>query len=265
MDRGAARDGDDGFRPDTYGEAFAEVYDAWYGQVSDAPAVARYLAGRTGTGPVLELGVGTGRLAQPLVEAGLRVVGLDASAAMLAHCAARRAGPALQLVRADMAALPFRGCFGAVLIGFNTLFNLGTEAEQQELFASLAPLLAPDGVVVVEANEVGVLAGGPDRWVGPASATGQGLTVIGARLDRQAQTIVGQHVELAHDGARFRPWRLRWATTSQIDRYAAEAGLILVARHGDWDANPHRPDADESHISLYARPWPVTTSGPDHS
>ena len=90
MDRGAARDGDDGFRPDTYGEAFAEVYDAWYGQVSDAPAVARYLAGRTGTGPVLELGVGTGRLAQPLVEAGLRVVGLDASAAMLAHCAARR-------------------------------------------------------------------------------------------------------------------------------------------------------------------------------
>lgn len=255
MDPGGGPDSDNGFRPDTYGDAFAEVYDTWYDGVSDAAAVARFLAERAGSGPVLELGVGTGRLAQPLVEAGLAVVGLDASAAMLARCAARRLGPGLQLVRADMAALPFRGHFGAVLIGFNTLFNLGTEAEQDSLFRALAPLLDPDGIVVVEANEVEVLAGGPDRWVGPASAPDQGLTIIGARLDRRAQTIVGQHVELADDGVRFRPWRLRWATTDQIDRFAAGAGLTLAARYGDWHATPYRPGIDDSHISLY-RPDP---------
>ena len=66
----------------TYGDGFAEVYDRWYPDVTDTDRLRR-AAGRAAPGPpgrVLELGIGTGRLALPLAERGLAVTGLDASA-----------------------------------------------------------------------------------------------------------------------------------------------------------------------------------------
>lgn len=255
------------FRADTYGESFAEVYDEWYRDVSDAEAVAAFVARRAGAGPVLELGVGTGRLAAPLLALGRAVVGLDASAAMLARCrqgALEASG--LRLVRADMAALPFRGPVGAVLIGFNTLFNLAHAEAQRSLFAQVAAVLAPDGVLVVEANQTDALAGGPDRWIGrssmaageAAASDGAGpgragaVTVVATELDRDAQVIVGQHVEVGPGGVRFRPWRLCWATTDQIDGFARAAGLLLTERHGGWGGEAWAPDGD-THVSVYRR------------
>ena len=250
------------FRPDTYGESFAEVYDEWYQGVSDAEAVASFVAARAGAGPVLELGVGTGRLAAPLLARGRAVVGLDASAAMLARCRDRGLeGSGLRLVRADMAALPFRGPVGAVLIGFNTLFNLVHAEAQRSLFAQAAAVLGPGGVLVVEANQTDALAGGPERWIGRSSMTagaaaGTGragaVTVVATELDREAQVIVGQHVELGPGGVRFRPWRLRWATTDQIDGFARSAGLLLAERHGGWSGEAWDPEG-ETHVSVYRR------------
>jgi SAM-dependent methyltransferase len=199
---------------------------------------------------VLELGVGTGRLAAPLVEAGLAVVGLDASAAMLARCRARTRGAPAHLVRADMATLPFRGRLEAVLLGFNTLFNLTTEWDQRSLFVQVADLLAPDGVLIIEANLVEVLAGGPERWIGTSSVTASGVTVVATELGRQSQTLIGQHVEVTATGIRFRPWALRWATVAQIDVYAAAARLGLAERHGGWNGEPFTPDG-ASHVSVF--------------
>lgn len=251
------------FRADTYGESFADVYDEWYQGVSDAAAVAAFVAARAGAGPVLELGVGTGRLAAPLLAHGRAVVGLDASAAMLARCRRRGLeGSGLRLVRADMASLPFRGPLGAVLIGFNTLFNLAHVEAQRGLFAQVAAMLAPDGVLVVEANQTDALAGGPERWIGRSSMTAAtagpegdrgrsgAVTVVATELDREAQVIVGQHVEVGPAGVRFRPWRLRWATTDQIDGFASAAGLVLAERHGGWDGEAWDP-AGDAHVSVY--------------
>ena len=74
---------------DGYGDAFADVYDAWYGASFDTEGAVAQLIHLAGTGPALELGVGTGRLALPLAAAGVLVVGVDASAAMLARVAAK--------------------------------------------------------------------------------------------------------------------------------------------------------------------------------
>lgn len=244
------------FRADTYGESFAEVYDEWYQGVSDAEAVAAFVAARAGAGPVLELGVGTGRLAAPLLARGRAVVGLDASAAMLARCRQRGLeGAGLRLVRADMAALPFRGPVGAVLIGFNTLFNLAHAEAQRSLFAQVAAALGPDGVLVVEANQTDALAGGPERWIGRSSlaASSATVTVVATELDREAQVIVGQHVEVGPGGVQFRPWRLRWATTDEIDGFARAAGLALAERHGGWNGEAWDPEGD-THVSVYRRP-----------
>ena len=75
--------GHDGYGADTYGESFADVYDDWYADVSDVDATVATIARLAGDGPVLELGVGTGRLAIPLAAAGVRVIGIDASPSML--------------------------------------------------------------------------------------------------------------------------------------------------------------------------------------
>ena len=77
----------DGYTRSTYGDAFADVYDDWYHDISDVDGTVDLLAdlaaGFAGL-PVLELGVGTGRLALPLASRGYEVIGLDASQAMLA-------------------------------------------------------------------------------------------------------------------------------------------------------------------------------------
>ena len=77
--------------PRAYGRSFADVYDAWYHDVSDLSGTLAVVERFAGDGPVVELGSGTGRLARPLADAGRQVVGVDASAEM--HARLRAAMP----------------------------------------------------------------------------------------------------------------------------------------------------------------------------
>ncbi len=240
-------------RGDAYGRSFGDVYDRWYDGVTDAEATADFVAARHPGGPVLELGVGTGRLARPLTERGLTVVGLDASADMLAHCPA---GSGLHPIRADMRALPFAPTpatrFGSALVAFNTLFNLTTAETQASLLADLARLLDPRGLVVVEMLDVSALVDGPDRSIGRRGATADPVVVTATDLDRRRQLLRGQHVEVSDGGIVVRPWLLRWVTADQLDTMADRAGLRLGERFASWDGAPHRGDAT-SVISVYHR------------
>lgn len=242
-------------RPDAYGEAFAEVYDRWYDGVTDAEATADFVAARTVAPTVLELGSGTGRLARPLVTRGLDVVGLDASAAMLGRCHDRGLPARLRLVQADMAALPFAldGGFGAALLAFNTLFNLPSAEAQATALGQVAAVLAPGGVLIIEALDLSTLTADAGRAAGLRGVVDGVVTVIGTGVDPTRQVIRGQHTEIGDDGIVVRPWRLCWATPDQIDTFADTAGLTLRERVADWRGTPHRPD-DDRHISVYGRP-----------
>ena len=126
----------DGYDASTYGDRFADVYDDWYGDVTDAVACTAKvaeLARAAGGGPVLELGVGSGRLALPLVERGLEVHGIDASPAMVERLRAKPGGDRVRVTIGDMADLdlPAAPPFSVVLVAFNTFFNLATEAAQR--------------------------------------------------------------------------------------------------------------------------------------
>ena len=87
-----------GYTDSSYGDGFADVYDDWYADVTDVAATVELVAGlasesaggRDGAPRVLELGVGTGRLAFPLAAAGVEVVGVDTSDEMLAVFEQRR-------------------------------------------------------------------------------------------------------------------------------------------------------------------------------
>lgn len=254
-------------RGDAYGRSFGDVYDHWYDGVTDAEATADFLAARHPGGPVLELGVGTGRLATPLADRGLVVVGLDASAAMLASCprrADRPGGATIHPILADMRALPFGpgpAPFGSVLIAFNTLFNLAEADDQATLLADLARLVRPGGSVVVEMLDVAALLDGPDRSIGlrrpVTDLQDRPLVVSATQLDRTGQRLSGQHLELSDRGVTIRPWILRWTTQDQLDAMATTAGLDLVERVGSWQGAPVSTEGTTV-ISVF-RPMPPVT------
>src|SRR4249919_2686482 len=79
----------------TYGDRIADDYDEIYAGRSDADAAADFLAELAGTGPALELGIGTGRVALPLAARGVEVHGIDASAAMVERLRAKPGGEAI--------------------------------------------------------------------------------------------------------------------------------------------------------------------------
>lgn len=239
----------DSFGPATYGDGFADVYDEWYGEITDAGATSTFMAARAVDGPVLELGIGSGRLAAPMREAGLNVIGVDASDAMLSRC--REQHPSIVTVRADLAHLPFRGPLGGALCAFNTLFNLPSEATQQALFDTVASALSPGAPLVIEAITGTNLGAGPASSVGVSQLSVDQLVLSATVLDHESQTIKGQHVEISEaGGVRMRPWMLRWTTPNQLDRLAGNAGLVLAERYQGWDEEPFNDDS-ESHVSVY--------------
>ena len=109
-----------GYDHRSYGDGFADVYDEWYADVTDVEATTARLLQLVGPGGrVLELGVGTGRLAIPMTEAGLRVVGIDSSEAMLARLSERDPARRVDVVLGDIAGALPTGPFDAVLVALD--------------------------------------------------------------------------------------------------------------------------------------------------
>jgi len=241
-----------GYHDATYGDAFADVYDDWYHGISDIDATTRTLASLARGGRVLELGVGTGRLAIPLAAAGIEVHGLDSSRAMLDRLAAKDGGSQVVAHLGDMVhGLP-PGPFALAFVAYNTFFNLLTEAEQRACFTQVASRLADDGVFVIEAFV-------PNPEHDPASA----ITVKSVTTDRvvlsistsdpTGQRAEGQYVDITEaGGVRLRPWSIRWATPAQLDDMARAAGLQLVARWEDFGRAVFDPDSPR-HVSVFAQ------------
>lgn len=248
----------EGYEPSTYGDRFAEVYDDWYGDVTDVEACTARLAAlvaEVGGGPVLELGVGSGRLAVPLAQRGLEVHGIDASTAMTERLRAKPGGDRVRVTVGDMAglALPEPPPFALAFVAFNTFFNLGSEAAQRRCLERVAALLRPNGVFVLEAfvpqDEIGPSV---EASVAPRHLSADEVVLTVSQVDHVAQTITGQHVHLRESGTRLRPWHLRYATPAQLDAMAADAGLELTDRRSGWSGEPFT-DTSGVHVSTYGR------------
>lgn len=240
----------DGYDASTYGERFAEVYDDWYGRITDTEACVARLAELAGDGPVLELGIGTGRIAVPLAERGLAVTGVDSSPAMLDALAAKPGAATVTAVLGDMADPPVhdRG-FTLAFVAYNTLFNLVEPGAQLACLRNTAARLAPGGVMVVEA-----FVPDPEHPANDAvtsrEITADKVVLSISRSEPATQEVQGQYVDITEAGIALRPWHIRWSTPEQIDRMAAEAGLGLSDRWASWDRDPYGPDSP-AHISVY--------------
>jgi SAM-dependent methyltransferase len=149
-------------------DAIAELYDPW--SVSVVEDVGFYLdeARRSG-GPVVELGVGTGRIAIPIAADGIRVIGIDSSRGMLDVCARRAAlaGVELELHVGDLREPPVHERVPLVICPFRSLLHMHTDDDRRLALAAVHQLLLPGGRFVFDVFTPGSddIAQTHDRWL----------------------------------------------------------------------------------------------------
>jgi SAM-dependent methyltransferase len=242
-----------GYDPSTYGDRIAPIYDEMHEGKFDTDGAVSFLAEVAGKGRVLELGIGTGRVAVPLVERGLEVHGIDASEAMVQRLRAKPGGDRIAVTLKDFAGVDVDGTFSLVFVVYNTLFALVTQEDQLECFQNVAARLAPDGVFVIEAFVPDLARFGRYHQrveAGDLSLDRVRLEV--ARHDPVNQRIDGQHVVLSEKGTRLYPVHLRYAWPSELDLMARLASLRLRERWGSWRRDPFT-ESSERHISVYGQ------------
>ena len=137
--------------PAFFGDRYAHEYDERT-DLDPTPAVD-FLAGMVPDGGrVLELAVGTGRVAVPLAQRGVDVEGIEGSAAMVELMRAKPGGASIPTVIGDMADVAVTGPFRLAYLVFNTLFNLPSQARQIDCFRNVAKVLEPGGLFVIGAS-----------------------------------------------------------------------------------------------------------------
>ena len=240
-----------GYESTSYGDGFAEVYDDWYADVTDVGATVERMVATAGVGGrVLELGVGTGRLAVPMAEAELSVTGIDSSPAMLEQLAQRDEAGRVTAICGDMVDDLPAGPFDAALVAYNTLFNLVNVRAQERCFAAVAARLSPGGAFVVEA-----FVPDTDRRassdVSVRSMTVGRVVLSVSQHSPDSQEASGQFVEFTETGGvRLRPWMVRWATPDQLDAMAAAAGFSVESRWAAMGGESFTEDSAQ-HVTVY--------------
>jgi SAM-dependent methyltransferase len=249
--------------PERAADALARLYDLDLS--SDPGDLDLYLAlaARAG-GPVIELAVGTGRIALPLAEAGYAVTGVDTDPAMLARAraAAGAAGRAtarrLRLVEGDARTIRLddAGSYRLAFIPLNSIFLMGSRADQAAAVATLADHLAPGGLAVVDAwlPDADDLSRYDGRlvleWVRDDPDTGHTVTKAGA-AEYDAATGVVRLTTVFESGLPGEPaarWvradRLRLVGPDELAAFAEAAGLQVEEMAGDYDLEPLGPGAE---------------------
>lgn len=247
------------YDPTMYGRRVAPVYDDTVRGLPTAAAVER-LAALAAGGPVLEFGVGTGRLALPLAARGLAVTGVDSSAEMLAGLRAKPGGADLPVVVGDFADVRVGGRFALVVLAINTLFALPDQEAQVRCMANAAAHLLPGGRFVVEAwvpDPAGFADGSRLRVL---NLSEREVTLEAAWLHPAEQRMSTTKVRLTDGGARLLPANHRYAWPAELDLMAQLAGLRREHRWADWEQTPFT-DASRAHVTVYRQP-DATAAGP---
>lgn len=234
-----------------YGESMVDVYDHIFPQTFDAELTADFIASLVGeSGSVLEMAVGTGRLALPIARRGLEVVGVDASPKMLAALGEKDPEGTVTPVCGDFVDTDLGRTFDVSLLALNTLFILPDREDQIRALANLRRHVGEEGKVVVEAYD-------PVQYhtlTEPKVVTYQlgptGLMIDSVMAHPVSQTVVIVH-SILEDGAMRKTVEVsRYAWPSELDLMARLAGLRLTARYGDWSGSPFTATSGR-HVSVY--------------
>lgn len=237
-----------------FGDRIAERYDETAADMFDPSVVepvVDLLADLAFDGTALELGIGTGRIALPLMQRGIGVRGIDLSEAMVARLRAKPGAEKISVTIGDFATTTVTGQFSVAYLVFNTIMNLTTQDEQVACFQNVAKHLKPGGCFVIE---VGI----PDLQRLPPGETVRAFTVTDAKLgfdeyDIASQGLVSHHYWVV-DGKleTFSP-PFRYVWPAELDLMARLAGMSLRERWGGWRREPFTSEST-SHVSVWEKP-----------
>jgi SAM-dependent methyltransferase len=219
-------------------DRIARLYDPWSATVIEDIDFYVAEAVRSG-GPVVELAVGTGRIAVPMAAAGVAVIGVDSSAGMLEVAAeqAAAAGVSLDLRLGDFRDPPVEGTYPLVTIPFRSLLHMRTDADRRAALRAVRGLLRPGGRFVFD-----VFAPAPDdvaethgRWLEREPGIFER-----ADWDEEARTLVlrvrGRGVAAELD--------LAWLSVAEWRTLLGEEGFAVEGLYGWFDRTPWRGHED---------------------
>jgi SAM-dependent methyltransferase len=224
-------------------DAIAELYDPWSASVTEDVAFYREEASRAG-GPVVELGVGTGRIAIPLAADGIEVIGVDSSRRMLDVCAHRAAaaGVQLDLRLGDLSAPPVHERVPLVIVPFRSYLHLQTDDERRRALAAARELLVPNGRLVFDvfapdANDIAETNG---RWLEREPGIWER-----ADWDPERRTLT---LSIRGDGAESQ-MRLAWIGAEEWRALLEGARFEIEACYGWFDRTPFTGGEDSIWIA----------------
>lgn len=244
-----AEDGD----ADRYGERWADVYDDEHAFMVPSESQLGLIAELAGGGRVLELGIGTGRVALPLLSRGVAVEGIDASPSMIARLRAKPGGDRIPVAIGDMAAFELDGQFRLVYVVFNTIFGLLTQQAQVGCFRRVGEVLEADGCFLVECFVPDVGRFDRGQSFRTISVDDDVVRVDASRHDAATQRVTSGLIRIGDGEASMHPVNLRYAWPSELDLMAQLAGLRLRDRWSNWERAPFT-GTSSMHISVYTKP-----------
>jgi len=226
-------------------DAIARLYDPWSRSVTEDVGFYVEEAVASG-GPVVELGVGTGRIAVPVAEAGVAVIGVDSSAAMLEVCAERAAAAGvahrLDLRLGDLRDPPVRERVPLVTCPFRAYLHLRSDDERREALGRARELLVPGGRLVFDVFTPGAddIVETHGRWLEREPGiferadwdTSAKTLTLSVRDDRQASTMV-----------------LAWLDPEEWHALLEETGFEVLACYGWFDRRPYAGGEDSVWIA----------------
>jgi SAM-dependent methyltransferase len=221
-------------------DAIAELYDPWSRSVTED--VPFYVAeARKAGGPIVELGVGTGRIAVPTAAAGVRVIGVDSSVGMLEVCRrhAEAAGVAelLDLRLGDLVAPPVTERVQLVTCPFRAYLHLPDEPARVEALSAARELLVPGGRLIFDvfAPKRDDIEETHGRWI-----EREPQIFERADWDEQEQTLTLS--VRGRDGEAT--MRLAWISAREWRKTLKAAGFEVERSYGWFDYRPYRGQED---------------------
>jgi SAM-dependent methyltransferase len=214
------------------------------------PAVS-FLAELAGDGRALELGVGTGRLALPLSRRGIRVDGIELSAAMVERLRSQPDSADIDVAIGDFSTTTVDGTFTLAYLVRNTIMNLTTQDAQVECFLNVARHLEPGGSFVIEVVVPPWQRLPPGETVIPFDVSPAHLGFD--EVDVATQSSWSHHHWFVGGETRSFSAPFRYVWPSELDLMARLAGMALRDRWSDWNREPFT-STSRSHVSVWKKP-----------
>jgi SAM-dependent methyltransferase len=227
-------------------DAIAELYDPWSASVVEDVGFYLEEARRSG-GPVVELGVGTGRIAVPLGADGILVIGVDSSRAMLDVCARRAAlaGVTLDLRIGDLREPPVTERVPLVICPFRSLLHMHTDEDRLGVLGAAYDLLVPGGRFVFDVftPDAYDIAQTQDQWLEREPGIFEH-----AMWDESARTLT----LTVRDEERETTMALAWLSPDEWRSLLEGAGFEIEACYGWFDRTPYKGREDTVWITRRA-------------